>query len=78
MAHPLVFGILSAPALEPHNHCTVVAACCGYSRLSMPVLLLAQELNLFCTLCTSLFALGCLVLSIINGPFKASDKKLHL
>jgi hypothetical protein len=27
----------------------------------------AQELNLFCTLCTSLFALGCLVLSVING-----------
>ena len=33
------------------------------SMLSMPT----QELNLFCTLCTTLFALGCLVLSIING-----------
>ena len=31
----------------------------------------AQELNLFCTLCTTLFALGCLVLSIINGALQA-------
>lgn len=60
----------SGSAMEPFINCAHIAACYGYPLLSMLVLLRAQELNLFCTLCTSLFALGCLVLSIINGAFK--------
>ena len=52
----------------------MVQAHCSRRALSMLVPVPAQELNLFCTLCTSLFALGCLVLSIINGSFTAARR----
>ncbi|KAK9837435.1 hypothetical protein WJX81_002209 [Elliptochloris bilobata] len=47
----------------------------GASQLivsQLPDISALKEINLFCTLCTSLFALGCLVLSIING--QAQDR----
>ena len=40
---------------------------CHQAIIAKLCILPMQELNLFCTLCTTLFALGCLVLSIING-----------